>query len=184
MSIDEEAQALFNKWQAQQNAIMGNQTHPSGDMSMGTDQSPHLMDSGRVPTGPDQTPLNPVNSVRPMGNPIKQQGQVPQPPSMGNLTQPPPGQGAPPTPAQMPDVCRECGTMHPPVPHGQKCPNASVAATPDNPQALDDQTVNKHLVELKNIILAQISTKEIKNQKKFFQFAVIELTKALEGYSE
>ena len=37
---------------------------------------------------------------------------------------------------------------------------------------------------MRNIIMAQITGKGIKNQKKFFQFAVIELTKALEGYNE
>ena len=187
MGIDDEAQALFKQWQAQQKVLSGGQSNLVGDMDVGTDQSPHLFEQGTLPTSPDQSPTNPVNSVRPMGAPISKappmDPNLAASPNMGNLTnvQSP---GSTPQPAQMPDVCKECGTMHPPLAAGQKCPNASVAATPNDPNAIDDATINKHLVDMRNIIMTQIGSKGIKDQKKFFQFAVIELTKALEGYNE
>jgi len=188
--VEQEAQALFKQWQTQQNAMMGGGANLSGDMSMGTDQSPHLMEGENEPDSPDQSPVNPINSVRPMGAPISK--PPPMDPklttgsgaNMGNLTQAASVPGGSPTPAQMPGVCKDCGTMHPPVPEGQKCPNAGVEATPDNPNALDDMTLNKHLVDMKNILLTQIGAKDIKNQNKFLQFAIIEFTKSLEGYSE
>lgn len=175
MSMDDEAKALYNKWQAQQNALAGGGSQLTGDPSIGVDQSPHLYESGNIPNSPDQTPLNPVNSVRPMGVNTPQNSVAPTPIS--------PAQA--PMPAQSADVCRECGTMHPPLPHGQKCPNAGVAqTTTNNPNAIDDVAINKHLVDMRNIIMSQITGKNIQNQKKFFQYAVVELTKALESYNE
>lgn len=184
MSVEEEAQALFRKWQAQQNAMAGGGGQNLGDPDMGTDQSPHLFENNsNNPTSPDQTPVNPINSVRPMGAPPQQ--PPPQSPDLGGPTTPPSSPGTVPTPAQMPDVCKDCGTMHPPLAPGKKCPNASVAGkTEQNPLAIDDATINKHLVDIRNIIMAQISSKGIKNQKKFFQYAVVELTKRLEEYNE
>ena len=181
MGVEEEAQKLFQQWQAQQNAMMGSGTQQLGGDNLGTDQSPHLFENEHAPKGTDQSPVNPINSVRPMGAPLKGRPQQDPNLGMGGSAVSNPG-GAP---RQMADVCKECGTMHPPLPAGQKCPNASVAkADPSNPNALDDATINKHLVDMRNIIMAQITGKGIKNQKKFFQFAVIELTKALEGYNE
>lgn len=169
MSIDDEAKALYDKWNAQQNALMGGTNQLTGDPSIGVDQSPHLFEGGEIPRTPDQTPINPVNSVRPMKNNINTNPMTP--------AQAPP-------PVQMPDVCRECGTMHPPIPYGQKCPNASVAQnTADNPNAVDDATINKHLVDMRNIIMSHILKENIIDQKKFFQYAVVELTKALEKYN-
>jgi hypothetical protein len=183
MSTEEEAQALFKQWQAQQNAMMGSGGQNFGDPNLGTDQSPHLFENANNPTGPDQSPVNPINSVRPMGAPPTK--APPQAESLGNVTRPPSSPGTTPTPAQMPDVCKECGTMHPPVAAGQKCPNARVATKTDgNPLAIDDATINKHLVDMRNIIMSNISSKGIKDQRKFFQHAIVELTKCLESYNE
>lgn len=184
MGIDEEANALLKQWTAQQNRMQGlNANQLIGDPDVGTDQSPHLFKEGKVPTSPDQTPPDPTNSVRPMDFTIKKSGPS-MPASMGGLTQTPSNPGSAPQPAQMPDVCKQCGTMHPPVPVGKKCPLASVTSEPSKSGGLDDVTVNKHLVDMRNIIMAQIAKKEIKDGRKFFQYAIIELTKALEGYNE
>jgi len=184
MSIDEEANALLKRWNAQQNAMQGMRPNQGGisddGINVGTDQSPHLFKEGSIPTSPDQSPADPVNSVRPMDFSIKK--SAPTMPRDGMSTNIAPGNR--PTGAQMGDVCKQCGTMHPPIPQGQKCPLASVASDPDKVGGLDDTTVNKHLVDLRNIVIAQISSKGIKDGKKFFQYAVIELTKALEAYSE
>jgi len=180
MGIEEEAQALFKKWQTQQNAMMGTPQHQLGDPGLGTDQSPHLFNQYN-PTSPDQSPHNPVNSVRPMGKPISK--APPMDPNLGMSNMGMSNVGN--MPGQMADVCKECGMMHPPLAKGQRCPNARVAPLKtDDPNAVDDATVNKHVVDIRNIIMAQMKGKEIKNQKKFFQYAVIELTKALEQYNE
>ena len=88
-----------------------------------------------------------------------------------------------PTLEQRPDVCPQCKSMHPPLRPGEKCPNAGVGDTVSN-AGLDDAAINKHLVDLRNIILSNMNSKGVKDGKKFFQYAVLELTKILENYSE
>ena len=185
MSVDDEAAALLKRWNAQQSAMQGlnrSQGNLAGDgMDVGTDQSPHLFEGGNsVPNSPDQTPKDPTNSVRPMDFTIPKSGPSMPQGNAGMSAKTVPGNA--PQPAQMGDVCKQCGTMHPPVPTGQKCPLAT--SEPEQTGGMDDTTINKHLVELRNIVLAQISSKGIKDGKKFFQYAVIELTKALEAYNE
>ena len=183
MSVDDEAAALLKRWNAQQTQMSGlNPNLPAGGigddgMSMGTDQSPHLSKEGSIPTSPDQTPADPTNSVRPMDFSIKKSPATV--PSDGMAVATAGGESV-----QMPDVCKQCGTMHPPVPAGQTCPVAPVASDPDAVGGLDDMTVNKHLVDMRNIIMSQLSAKGIKDGKKFFQYAVVELVKALEAYNE
>ena len=184
MTVDQEADALLKKWNAQQSMMQGmNPNQQGGDPNMGTDQSPHLSKEGVEPTSPDQTPVDPTNSARPMDFSIK-----PSQPTVARdgmaLTHAASVPGGAPTPAQMPDACKQCGTMHPPVAAGQKCPLASVSTEPSKSAGLDDVTVNKHLVEMRNIIITQISSKGIKDGKKFFQYAIIELVKVLEAYNE
>jgi len=82
-----------------------------------------------------------------------------------------------------PDVCPQCKLMHPPLRPGEKCPNAGVDSSIKT-TGIDDVIINKHLVDLKNIILSQLTSKGIKDGKKFLQYSVIELTKALEQYNE
>lgn len=91
--------------------------------------------------------------------------------------------GSIPIPASTPDLCPECNTMHPPVPPGQKCPNAPVASQVKD-TGLDDTIINKYLVDLRNIVISQMKTNSIKDGIKFFKYAIVELTKALENYNE
>jgi hypothetical protein len=185
MSIDDEASALLKQWNAQQSRVQGFNPNMNqfGDPNLSTDQSPHLTNIGLNPLSPDQTPKDPVNSVRPMDFSIKKS-----PPSMpkgmegfssvGSV----PG-NSPPS-AQRAGVCSQCGTMHPPITDGRKCPVAPIVSDPSQAGGLDDMIINKHLVDMRNIIMSQFTSKGIKDGKKFFQYAVIELTKALEAYNE
>jgi len=81
------------------------------------------------------------------------------------------------------NVCPQCGTIHPPLPPGEKCPNALASKTMANAN-LNDESVNKYLTDLKNIVLSNISKKQIKDGNKFFQYLVVELTKLIEKYTE
>ena len=170
MSIDDEADALLKRWNTQQSKMHEmnpNQQQPGDGLS--PDQSPHLSNEGTVPTSPDQTPSDPVNSVRPMDFSIKPSATT----TVPSIT----------TSGETPDLCKQCGTMHPPIAAGKTCPLISVTSdTKDS--GLDDTIVNKHLVEMRNIIMTQISSKNIKDGKKFFQYAIIELVKVLEAYNE
>lgn len=129
------------------------------------DQSPHLMNENMNSTSPDQSPLNPVNSVRPMGTPINK--NPPQPAGMKAIG----------------DGCPQCGMAHPPVPAGQKCPMAPVMM---KGQQGEDKIVdvNKFLADLKNIIVSQSEAKEIKDIEKLFKNIIVEVTKYIEEYSE
>ena len=132
---------------------------------------------------PEQQPMN-----TPVQPPVQPQPvQPPVQPAPQQVMQPPPQQVSSPATAPMPaqrgDVCPECNTMHPPLRPGEKCPNVGVGDA-GLAAGIDDATINKHLVDLRNIIISKMSSKGIKNGKKFFQYAVIELTKALEVYNE
>lgn len=121
-----------------------------------------------------------INNPRPhvMNNPPQQQVVT----NQGPVTmQSPPGGG--PMPSMRADVCPQCKTMHPPLKSGEKCPNVGIGedGTKHN---IDDATINQHLVNMRNIIISNMSSKNIKDGSKFFQYAVIELTKALENYTE
>jgi len=75
-------------------------------------------------------------------------------------------------------LCKQCNTMHPRLPEGEKCPNAIIQH--------NGTTINfeKLFVPLKNICTANIQKKNIKNIDKLFSFTIIKLTKILEGYNE
>lgn len=181
MNTDDEAKELLKRWNAQQAQIQGmNPNQPIGDMgNQTTDQSPHLLKEGKIPTSPDQTPSDPVNSVRPMDFTIKE-SQPTTPVSM----HPPSSGSAPVSSGPAPGICNQCGTMHPPLQPGQKCPLVSIPSDTSDSSGIDDAIINRHLVDMRNIIVNQISSKKIKNGKKFFQYAIIELTKSLEVYNE
>ena len=78
-------------------------------------------------------------------------------------------------------VCPECNTIHPPLKSGEKCPNAKQDVSK---YGLDDISVNKFVVDIRNIVVSQLDKKEIKDGRKLFQFTIIELMKILEGYNE
>lgn len=160
MNVENEAKKMFQQWQKQQQLASNNYNTQSNRYET-TDQSPHL-NYENLPTTPDQTPPNPTNSVRPMG--IKNKSSQPI--------------------YENPNACPQCGTLHPPLRQNEKCPNASPITAKEKSTGINDDFLREQVVSLRNIILSQLSLKKIKDGKKFFQYAIIELTKALERYIE
>ena len=78
------------------------------------------------------------------------------------------------------NICSQCKMMHPPIAPGQTCPMAAV----ENVSGINDIEVHKFLNNMKNILISQMQKRNLKDGKKFFQYAIIELTKSLEKYSE
>jgi hypothetical protein len=139
----------------------------SSNFSGGTDQSPHLVNNNANSNSVDQSPANPINSVRPMGKPIS----VTRKTDIKRDTAIPEG------------ACPQCGIIHPPLPPGARCPMASVKVkTQDGNEKEVD--INKFLVDLKNIILSQSDSKKIKDLEKLFKNIILETTKYLESYKE
>ena len=130
-----------------------------------TDQSPHLMGGNPNAMSPDQTPPDAVNSVRPMGSKIGNKAPTPK------------------TLATAEGACPQCGTIHPPIPPGQKCPMAKVKVKNERGEE-KEVDVNKFLASLKNIIISQAEQRKIKDVEKLFKNIIVEVTKYLEGYSE
>ena len=129
------------------------------------DQSPHLMGGNPNVSSPDQTPPDAVNSVRPMGSKI---GDKPP---------------APKTLSSAEGACPQCGTIHPPIPPGQKCPMANVKVKDETgEEKIVD--VNKFMAQLKNIIVSQSEQRGVKDVEKLFKNIIVEVTKYLEGYKE
>jgi hypothetical protein len=130
-----------------------------------TDQSPHLMGGNPNIQNPDQTPPDPVNSVRPMGSKIGD--KPPAPKTLSNA------EGA----------CPQCGTIHPPIPPGQKCPMANIKVKTETGEEKEID-VNKFMAQLKNIIISQSEQRRVKDIEKLFKNIIVEVTKYLEEYSE
>ena len=82
------------------------------------------------------------------------------------------------------DICPFCKTIHPPLRPGEKCPNAGLDNKDKKKFSISDEIINKHIITLKNIIINNMSSKNISNGTKFFQYAILELSKALESYEE
>lgn len=81
-----------------------------------------------------------------------------------------------------PNVCPECGTIHPPLKPGQKCPIVQ------NQQALkkaniSEDKISQFVQNLKNIIIANLSKMNVESSEKVLQEITIEVTKFLENYS-
>ena len=96
-----------------------------------------------------------------------------------NMNQPPPSGGGI---SSSFGECPQCGFSHPPLPEGAICPNAK--ATIETGGIKKELNIEQYLVDLRNIILSQISSKSIKNPDKLFQNVTIEVAKYLETYSE
>lgn len=79
--------------------------------------------------------------------------------------------------------CPQCGMIHPPLQPGEKCPNVALAGQ-ESLGGLKEEDINKFLVDLRNIVISTMQKKNIQNGRKFFQTAIIKLTKELENYSE
>ena len=85
----------------------------------------------------------------------------------------------PPVEGSVGNVCPECGTMHPPVAAGEKCPNAKM-----NLESITDEEIGMFLSSIKNIIISQVEKNKVKDVKKLFQQSVVVLAKFLEEYKE
>lgn len=132
-----------------------------------TDQSPHLVNNNENSNRIDQSPPNPINSVRPMGKPIS----VTKKADIQKEAKPVEG------------GCPQCGMIHPPLPPGAKCPMAPVKVkTKDGHEK--DIDVNRFLADLKNIIISQSEAKKITDIEKLFKNIILETTKYLESYKE
>ena len=90
--------------------------------------------------------------------------------------------GPAPTPVPTPGSCQQCGMIHPPIVPGTNCPNAEikVLSEKDNKEV----NINKYLINIRDILISQISIKKIKDPNKLFKNITLEITKFLEGYVE
>jgi len=172
-SYEKDIKDLIQQMQRQQNMAQqipnqASKFSPSFNESLETDQSPHLFNQNQKFDSPDQSPINPVNSVRPMGPSISQARKTGVPLNK--------------TVAVADGACPQCGILHPPIPPGSKCPLAPVKVKDGNDEKTVD--VSKFLADLKNIIVSQAEHKKIKDVEKLFKNIIIEVTKFIEGYTE
>lgn len=196
MSFEEEAKELIRKFKLQhKNTFQPSQESP--------DQSPPQ--EGHIPQTPDQSPIpiqkTNTETIQPTNPELDISNIVSNLPLNSNLSEGteqgllqnqnintqviiPPQPTGPHPPSSMPtgNTCKECKMIHPRLKLGEKCPNVIPKELTDS--GMDDIIVSKFLVNIRNIIVSQVSKKEIKDGKKFFQFAIVELMKILEGYSE
>lgn len=77
--------------------------------------------------------------------------------------------------------CPECGLIHPPLQPGKKCAGAKVKVEGGDKKEVD---VNKYLSIWRDVVITNISKKEIKDAEKLFQHITVEIVKILEGYTE
>jgi len=89
---------------------------------------------------------------------------------------PPPDSSVPTTFGRCPD----CGLMHPPLPHGQKCPSAPV----QNKQTGEEVDLSQFLGQLRTIAVSQIASKGIKDPKKMLAHIIVKVTQEMENYTE
>lgn len=82
--------------------------------------------------------------------------------------------------------CPQCNTFHPPLGPGESCPMAGEAGATIGEQTpvMSDMDINKYLVNLKNLLIAHVKTKEIKDINKLFQQVTLKIAEYLEGYKE
>lgn len=75
--------------------------------------------------------------------------------------------------------CPQCNLFHPPLPPGQKCPNAPVKI-----EGIDTNKVSDFLIKIKDILTSQLEQKGVKNFDKFGGGMVVALMKYCEEYKE
>ena len=168
-NIEKDISQLIQSMKNQQNLVqkIGGPVNAGG-----TDQSPYLIGNNMNSSSPDQSPIDSVNSVRPMGTPIYQ-ARKNRNPSSTIIDQ---------DTAQIPGACPQCGSLHPSLPPGVKCPMAVVKIKSNGIEKVVD--VNKFLVSLKDIIISQSEIKKVKDVEKLFKNIIVEVTKYLERYKE
>lgn len=76
-------------------------------------------------------------------------------------------------------ACDQCGKIHPPLKPGEICPLATVKS-PDGRYL----SVDKFIINLKNILISQIQKKKIKEANKLLDKTLVEVTKFIENYKE
>ena len=84
---------------------------------------------------------------------------------------------------ELSNVCSECGTIHPPLEPGQKCPIAQ-SKQQIQKSGLSEEKVNKFVQDLRNIIIANLSEIKVESAEKVLQEVVVEVTKFLEKYQQ
>lgn len=77
------------------------------------------------------------------------------------------------------EMCPQCGTYHPSLKPGEKCPVAPIKSA-DNKMV----DINNFLSMLKNIIESQVSKKGIKDPEKMVKQLIVNITIFLENYNE
>ncbi len=79
--------------------------------------------------------------------------------------------------------CPQCGKFHPPLKEGEECP---LKNTINNNQSGSNKSVDVSdiLLNMRNILISNIQSKEIKDLEKFKQYIIIKLNKEIENYSE
>lgn len=73
------------------------------------------------------------------------------------------------------NTCPQCGLIHPPLPTGERCPNAKPKV-----EGLREDDVRIFAGNLQNMILYHIETKKASNPKKIFQDITLMVAKYLE----
>jgi len=79
--------------------------------------------------------------------------------------------------------CPQCNMYHPPLKLDEMCPLAKVKISTGDGKS-PDLDLNKFLADFKNILIANIEKKQIKNTKKLIVDIIVEITKFLENYRE
>ena len=82
---------------------------------------------------------------------------------------------------ELDNICPHCGTIHPILEPGQKCPIAQEKEQLKETR-LSEEKVNKFVQDLKNIIITNLSKMKIESAEKVLQEITIEITKFLEKY--
>lgn len=178
MSQEEEIQAMIAKMNNLKNSLPAdiNPNMNSFD-NQGNGEFVQTQGGGEFDNqGPSKSVVVPPNSQN-LNPPVIPQGK----PNIINTT----GVqvGVAPAPAKLENVCPQCGMAHPPLPAGEKCPNASVASEVQD-HKLNDAQINTYVVNIRNIVISKMAEKNIKNGAKFFQYAILELSKSLDNYEE
>lgn len=91
-------------------------------------------------------------------------------------------QAPPPQPVQHLDTCPQCNKLHPPLRPGEECPMKPISE--EKTGGVSEQKISNYLVSLRNIIISNISKKQIKDGDKFFKYTILEITKIVEKYNE
>lgn len=72
--------------------------------------------------------------------------------------------------------CPQCGLIHPPLPQGERCPNAKPKV-----DGLKEDDVRIFVGNLQNMILYNLETKKSSDPKKVFQDITLMVAKYLEA---